>query len=138
MDLDPVEYVLIEFPGNQFRGDIAPAIAELVERGLIHIIDVVFVSKAADGEVTWFEYDALDEGQAFAMIEGDADGLVNDDDIVEMAADLTPDSSALLIVWEDTWASALGRAVRDAGGRIVAGERIPHEVVEAAFAGIDD
>lgn len=137
MELDPVEYVLIEFPGNQFRGEIAPAIADLVDRRLVHIIDLVFVKKDADGDVTWFEYDDLAEAAEFGHIDGDADGLMNDDDIAEIAAELAPDSSALLIVWEDTWASELGRAVRAAGGRLIAGERIPHEVVEAAFAGLD-
>jgi hypothetical protein len=77
MELDPVEYVIIEFPGNRFTGEIAPAIAALVDRGLVHIIDLVFVRKDADGSVTYFEYDDLDELAGFAEIDGETDGLLD-------------------------------------------------------------
>jgi Family of unknown function (DUF6325) len=133
MELDPVEYVIIEFPGNRFTGDIAPAIAALVDRGLVHIIDLVFVRKDADGVVTYFEYDDLDELKGFAEIEGEADGLLSDADIAEMSVDLASDSSAIFIMWEDTWARDLGRAVRNAGGQLIAGGRIPYQAVEAAL-----
>ncbi len=135
MELDPVEYVIIEFPGNRFTGEIAPAIAALVDRGLVHIIDLVFVRKDADGAVTYFEYDDLDELSGLAEIDGEADGLLSDTDIAEMAVDLAPNSSALFVVWEDTWAGDLGRAVRKAGGALVAGGRIPYQIVDAALAG---
>ena len=138
MQFDPIEYVIIEFPGNRFTGEIAPAIADLVDRGLIHILDLVFVRKDADGTVTAFEYDDLEEGAAFAAIEGEAGGLMTDEDIEELAATLADDSSALFIVWEDTWAGELGRAIRGAGGILRAGERIPADVVEAVLADIDD
>ena len=133
MELDPVEYVIIEFPGNGFTGEIAPAIATLVDRGLVHIIDLVFVRKEPDGSVRYFEYDDLDELAGFAEIEGETDGLLSDTDIAEMAVDLAPDSSALFVVWEDTWAGDLGRAVRKAGGALVAGGRIPYQIVDAAL-----
>ncbi len=135
MELDPVEYVIIEFPGNRFTGEIAPAIAALVDRGLVHIIDLVFVRKDADGSVTYFEYDDLDELSGFAEIDGEADGLLSDTDIAEMAVDLAPDSSALFVVWEDTWAGDLGRAVRKVGGELIAGGRIPYQIVDEALAG---
>jgi uncharacterized membrane protein len=137
MVLDPVEYVIIEFPGNRFTGEIAPALADLVDEGVVRILDLVFVQKDADGSITFFEYDELEELEAFGDIEGEADGLMSDEDIVELAADLAPDSSALFIVWEDKWAAPLGRAIRNAGGRLLAGERIPHEVVSAALTSID-
>jgi hypothetical protein len=133
MELDPVEYVIIEFPGNRFTGEIAPAIAALVDRGLVHIIDLVFVRKDADGSVTYFEYDDLDELAGFAEIDGETDGLLSDTDVAELAVELAPDSSALLVVWEDAWAGDLGRAVREAGGALVAGGRIPYQVVDAAL-----
>lgn len=137
MTIGPVEYVLIAFPGNRFRGEIAPAFTDLVESGTIRIIDLVFVKKDGDGTVTTFEYDALDETVAFIDVPGEASGALSEDDIVRAATTLAPDSSAALIVWEDTWATPLASAIRDAGGVIVAGERIPHDVVESALAQID-
>lgn len=134
MDLAPVEYVIIEFPSDSPDPEVAPAIADLVERKLVRILDLVFVRKDAEGAVSWYEYDERDDLAAFADIDGDADGLMGDDDIVELAEDLPVDCSALFIVWEDLWAADLGRAVRRAGGRLTAGERIPHEVVAAALA----
>ena len=100
---------MIAFPGNRFKGEIVPAMAELVSNGVVHILDVVFIKKDADGLVTSFEYDGLDEG-------------------------LEPDSSAALIVWEHRWAARVAQAIRDAGGRIVGGERVPHEIVQGALA----
>ena len=132
----PVEYVVIDFPGNQFKGEIAPAIADLVERGVIRIIDLVFVKKDADGSVTYFEFDEEDETATFAHIDAEIDGVVSDEDISEIASSVPPDSSALLLVFEDLWATELGRAVRNAGGELIAGGRIPHDLVEAAVAGL--
>lgn len=138
MSLAPVEYVVIGFPGNQLGADIAPAIATLVEDGTIRILDLVHVRRDADGEVAWSEYDDLEEvAAAFADIEGEAGGLLTTADIEEIAASLAPDTSALVVVWEDRWASGFGRAIRAAGGRLVTGRRIAPEVVEAALADLD-
>jgi hypothetical protein len=138
VDLGPVEYVLIDFPGNRFTGHIVPALASLVESGTVRILDLVFISKDADGAVTTFEFDQLDDELGYAAIEGAADGVMSDEDLTIAAAGLDPESSALLIVWEDRWAAELAAAVRAAGGRILAGERIPHEIAVAALEGIDD
>jgi hypothetical protein len=135
VSLAPVEYVVIGFPGNQLGADIAPAIATLVEQGTVHILDLVHVRRDADGQVAWSEYDALEEvAEAFADIEGEAGGLLTAEDIEEIAASLAPDTSALVIVWEDRWAGEFGRAIRAAGGRLVTGRRIAPEVVESALA----
>lgn len=134
MELAPVEYVIIEFPSDRADPDVADSIAGLIERGLVRVLDLVFVRKDPEGNVSWFEYDELDELAVLAEVEGEVDGLMGDEDIVELAEDLPPGCSGLFIVWEDLWAADLGRAVRQAGGRLVAGERIPHEVVQAALA----
>jgi Family of unknown function (DUF6325) len=136
--MGPVEYVVIGFPGNRFKGEIVPAVAELVDNDIVRIIDVVFIKKDADGNVTIFEYDVLDDvlGFGFADVEGEAGGVLNDEDLELAAETLTPDSSAALIVWEHRWAVRAAQAIRDAGGRILAGERVPDEVVEQALAGI--
>jgi len=133
MPIGPVEYIVIGFPENRFTGAIVPALTDLVESGTIHIIDLVFVSKAADGTVTSFEFDALEELVDYAGLDGEAGGLLNDEDIELAAEALEPNSSAALLVWEDTWAAPLANALRDAGGVLLGGERIPHEIVQAAF-----
>jgi uncharacterized membrane protein len=137
--IGPVEYLVIGFPGNRFKGEIVPAIAELVDNGLIRIIDVAFIKRDADGTVTVFEYDALDDVLefGFADVEGEAGGVLNDEDLELAAETLEPDSSAALLVWEHRWAARVAQAIRDAGGRIIAGERVPHEIVEKALAGLE-
>lgn len=134
--ISPVEYVIIEFPGDASRTTVAPAIADLVERGLVRILDLLFVNKDGAGKVSSFEYDELDEGAAFADIDGEADGMLSDEDVAEMAAGLAPGSSALFVLFEDLWATELGRAVRDAGGELIAGGRIPRAIVEEAVAAL--
>ena len=132
MDVGPVEYVVIEFPGNQFNGEVAPALARLVESGTVRIIDLVFVLKDADGNVTSLEYDELGEvAAAFADIDGDADGMLSDEDVAEIAAGLHDNSSALLLLFEDLWAKEFTAAVLDSGGELVAGGRIPRDLIDA-------
>jgi hypothetical protein len=135
--IGPVEYVLIAFPGNEFTGGIAPAISDLVASGTVRILDLVFISKSADGTVTSFEYDDNPLTAAFAEIDGEADGFLDEEDILAAADGLDADSSALLIVWEDLWASKLGAEILASGGQLVAGGRVPHVVVENLFAVLD-
>jgi len=135
-EIGPVEYVVIGFPGNRFKGEIVPAIKELEDNGIVHILDVVFIKKDAEGAVTWFEYDGLEDvlEYGFEEIDGEAGGVLNDEDLQLVAEALEPDSSAALIVWEHRWAARVAKAIRDAGGRIVAGERVPQDLVEGALA----
>src|SRR4029450_4290995 len=132
----PVEYVVVAFPGNRFKGEIVPAVAELVDHDVVRIIDVAFFKKDADGNTTMFEYDMLDDVLefGFADVDGEAGGVLNDEDLELVAETLEPDSSAVLIVWEHRWATRVAQAIRDAGGRIIAGERVPEEIVEQALA----
>ena len=134
MSIGPVEYMIFGFPGNHFRGEIAPALGRLIESKTIRIIDLIFIKKDADGSVTSFEFDQLDELAPFASLEGEAGGLVSPEDINYAAAALEPDSSAALIVWEDTWATEFAEAIRNADGVVIEGARIPYDLVQAAFA----
>ena len=136
MGIGPVEYGVVAFPGNQFKGEIAPALGELVESGTIRIIDLAFVIKDNDGNVAAAEIeDAGSEVlRAFEAITYQRDGLISENDIAEIAAALDPNSSALIMVWEDLWATKLSDAVRNAGGIVVALERVPRDVVEEAIA----
>ncbi len=133
-EIGPVDYAVIAFPGNQFKGEIAPAIGELVDAGTIRVIDIAFVGKDADGTAVAMELTELDPtvqaGLDRAGIE--VGGLFNEDDLMDVAEELEPNSSAAVLVWENVWARKVSQAMRDAGGELITFERLPHEVVQAA------
>jgi uncharacterized membrane protein len=135
MGIGPVEYMVVAFPGNKFKGEIAPALRELVESGTIRIIDLAFVHKDENGDVVAVELE--DEGseifQAFQAVTMDRDGLVNDDDLMDIGAALDANSSAAILVWEDLWATRFADAVAGAGGVLVDIQRVPRDVVRAAI-----
>ena len=133
-EIGPVDYAIVAFPGNKFRGEIAPAIGELVDAGTIRIIDIAFGGKNADGETVAMELTELDpDVQAGLETAGiEVGGLFSDDDLLDAARSLERDSSAALLVWENVWARKVAQAMRDAGGELLAFERLPHEVVQAA------
>ena len=133
-EIGPVDYLIVGFPGNKFTGEIAPAIADLVDAGTIRVIDIAFVAKDGDGNAVAMELTELDpEVQAGLEQAGiEVGGLLNEDDLMDIAADLEPNSSAALLVWENVWARNVAQAMRDAGGVMLAFERLPHDVVQAA------
>jgi hypothetical protein len=133
-EIGPVEYLIVAFPGNRFRGEIAPALAKLVDAGTIRIIDVAFVGKDEDGEVAAFELMDLDPDvrEGLENLGVDVQGMLNEDDLNAAAEELEPNSSAALLVWEDVWAKEVAQAMRDAGGVLFDFGRLPHEVVQAA------
>jgi hypothetical protein len=134
MTIGPVEYAVFAFPGNRFTGEIAPAIADLVEAGTIRIIDLAFVIKDADGSIAAMEISELGEAAAAFEAAGAAPGgLLNEEDLVAAGEELGPNSSAALFVWEDVWATRLAEAIRDSGGEVLDHDRLPHEVVQAAL-----
>lgn len=133
-EIGPVDYAIVAFPGNRFRGEIAPAIADLVEAGTIRLIDVTFVAKDDDGTVAFFELEGLDP-EVRAGLENlgiEATGLFNEEDIQAAGEELEPGSSAALLVWENVWARRVAQAIRDAGGVLLDFDRLPHDVVQAA------
>jgi uncharacterized membrane protein len=138
MSIGPVEFLTIAFPGNNFDGRIIPELEKLVASGTVRIIDLVFISKDADGSITTFEYEDLEgDAAAFGHLDGEAGDLISDEDIELAAEDLDPDSSAVFLLWEDCWATPFADAVRAADGVILAGGRIPHDAVLAAIAAAD-
>ena len=134
-EIGPVEYMAVAFPGNKFKGEIAPALKELVDSGTIRIIDLAFVTKDADGNIVAMEVEELDSdaGKAFAALQAEIGDLVNADDLQAVGEVLEPNSSAAVLVWEDVWAAKLAKSLRDAGGILLDLERVPHEVVQAAL-----
>jgi uncharacterized membrane protein len=131
----PVEYLVVKFPGNKFKGEIVPALGELVDNGTIRIIDLVFIYKDADGNVSAVEIEELDQDQASGIGEvADVGGLLNDEDIELASQGLENNSSGAVLLFENVWAAKLAAALRGADGELVANERIPHDIVEAARA----
>lgn len=136
-DLAPVEYIVIDFPGNRFDGSIVPALVDLVDKRTVRILDLVFVQKDDDGTVDCYEFDQLDELGDFGALDGDSGDVLSDDDVLALADDIPTGSSALFIVWEDLWAADLGRAVRNAGGEVLIGGRLPHQLVSDIISNIE-
>jgi uncharacterized membrane protein len=135
MGFGPIEYGVVAFPGNQFKGEIAPALGDLVKSNTIRILDLAFVMKDAEGNVVGVELE--DAGsqvmQAFESITFQRDGLISDDDMAEIGTTLDANSSAMIMVWEDVWATRLSEAVQNAGGIVVDLQRVPRELVQAAI-----
>ncbi len=133
-EIGPVDYAIIAFPGNQFRGAIAPALADLVDAGTIRIIDAAFVGKDEDGNILAFELTELapDVQEALDTLGIEVEGLFNEDDIQAAGEELEPNSSACLLIWENVWARNVAQAMRDAGGVLLDFDRLPHDVVQAA------
>jgi uncharacterized membrane protein len=131
-----VNYLVVAFPENRFSGQIAPAIAELVENGTIRVIDIAFVMKDESGEVAALEYSELapEIQEAFERVGGSGGGLFNEDDLMAAGEELEPNSSAALLVWENIWATKVRDAISDAGGVVLDFDVIPGPVVDAARA----
>src|SRR3954464_4152360 len=106
MSRGPVEYVIIGFPGNEFKGEIVPALADLVDSGTVRIIDLVFVGKTEDGDVVSFEVDGGHaQLEVFNSLDGEVGDFIGDEDVAHAAAALEPGTSAALLLWEDLWAA---------------------------------
>ena len=132
MGVGPVEYVILEFPGSHFKSEIVPALAKLIDSRTVRIIDLIFILKDGDGNVTTFEFDQLEELAPFSTLEGEISGLINQEDVAYAADALEPNTSAAILVWEDTWATEFAEAVWNAGGVMLEGARIPTELIETA------
>ena len=133
--LGPVDWIVVEFPGSRFNGEIAPALADLVERDLIRVLDLLVLKKDADGTLEAFELGDLEEGEVGELRshEKDLAMLLSEDDVNAVAAAIEPGSSAAVLVWENKWAAPFGTAVRRSGGQLVASGRIPVQAILSAI-----
>jgi uncharacterized membrane protein len=130
MPLGPVDVYIIGFPGNNFRGEIVPAILEQVEKGVIRVVDLLFVAKDLEGNVAVLQIEDLGpEGAAFAEVDVVSSGALNEEDADEVAEDIPAGSSALLIAYENTWMQDLVLAFARADAVVIDQIRIPADVV---------
>ena len=136
MSIGPVEYIILGFPGNKFNGEVAPELGKLVDSGLIRILDLVFITKDEQGDVAAVEFEDHHDVALFAALDGEVGGLISDEDVEYAAAELEPNSSAALLIWEDVWATPFVEALRASGAVLIEGSRIPHDLIEAAQSGL--
>ena len=136
--IGPVDVAVIVFDGSQFNGDVAPALAELNENGTVRIVDLAFVRKELDGAITVIEVGDTELGGAFEAFGRTQFDLLSDEDLAEISEGFEPGTSALIIVWENTWAARFAAAVRDSKGEVVLLERLPRESVMRAVAALDE
>jgi uncharacterized membrane protein len=138
-ELGPVELLFVEFPGNQFTGEIVPALRELIDAGTIRVIDLVFVAKDADGNSVGIELEDLhpDQRSAFNSLVDDLAGLISDEDVEDLADALEPNSSAALLLFENAWATKFRDALVNSGGQLLARIPIPQETLDEVQAARD-
>ena len=131
--MGPVEVLVIGFPGSRFNGDIVPTLVDVVERGIISIVDAILVSRDEDGGLTVVELEEEGVGPevaALAALVDEVHDLVSDEDVEALAADIEPGSSAAVLVFEHTWALPLRDAVAGSGGVVLSQLRVPGAVVD--------
>ena len=133
--IGPVSCAVFGFPGSNFKGAIAPALADLVDKGTIRVLDLVFAMKDKEGDVAVVELQDLDaEQRAFwAGITDEPSGLLTEEDVDAISDVLEPGDAAAMLIWEDVWAGPFAQAVRNADGELIMLERIPYDLVVAAL-----
>jgi hypothetical protein len=137
-EMGPIDYVVIEWPGKQPKGDVAPMIIDLVDRGLIRILDVALMVKGDDGSVAALDLGEINGDSAgFGEFQGASTGLLGQSDLEEAASALAPGTAAAILMWENRWAAPVAVAIRKSGGQLVASGRIPIQGILAALEALD-
>ncbi len=133
-EMGPIDYLLVEWPGRQPNGEAIPYLVDLVDRGLIRILDLAFIAKDAEGNVAFLDIEDLgDRVVELAVLEGASSGLIDEGDRSAAAEVLEPGTSAALLIFENAWAGPFAAAVRRSGGQLVANGRIPIQAMLAAL-----
>ena len=135
-EMGPIDYIVVEWPGRQPNGEAAPLLVDLVESGIIRVLDLAFITKDEDGSVAGVEIsEVADQVAEMKVFEGASSGVLTEDDTSAAAEALEPGTSAALLVYENAWAGPFAAAVRRSGGQLVANGRIP---VQAFLAALDE
>lgn len=130
-EMGPIDWILIEWPGQQPSGEAVPHLLDLVDRGLVRIIDIAFIAKDDDGNTVALDLSAVPD--EFDVFDGASADVIDDDDVADAAAALDNGTSAALIMWENSWAAPFASAIRRNGGEVVASGRIPVAELAAAL-----
>jgi len=139
-ELGPVDWIVVEFPGSKFNGEIAPALVDLDKRGIVRILDLVLLRKGTDGSLEAYELTELDDSEIGELrsYEAALAMLLSEDDVAAIAEAVDPGSSAAVLVFENSWAAPFASAVRRSGGQLVASGRIPIQALLAAIEADDE
>lgn len=130
----PIDFVLVEFPGDKPLDEAADALAAIVDSGVVSLYDILAIRKEADGTFSGIDIaDLGDAGMSFSAFTGARSGLVGDDDVAAAANAMEPGTVAVLLVYENSWARPFVAAARDAGGQMIASQRLPAQDVMAAL-----
>ena len=134
-ELGPVDYIVVEFPGSKFNGEVAPALIDLVDRDIIRVLDLILIVKEEDGSFDAIEIADLDHSEAGELrrLETHIAELLSEEDVMSLTAAIEPGSTAALLVYENKWAAPFASAVRHSGGQLVANGRIPIQALVAAL-----
>jgi len=137
--LGPISFLIVEFPGNRMTGEGFAELIELVDRGVIRILDLRFVSRTDDGDILAIELSDLDVDGTFdlAVFEGVSSGLIDDTDLADAKDAIAPGSSAAVLIFENRWATNFVEALRGSGAELVAAGYIPLDAIAAALDSTD-
>jgi hypothetical protein len=136
-ELGPIDFLVIEFPESHLTGEGLTALIDLVDRGIIRVLDLVFVERRTDGTVVRLHIDEKDDKAVLAPFSGASSGLLGDEDLTAVGDVLVPGAWAAVLVYENTWAGPLAGALRRAGGQLVANGRLPVQALLAALDAIE-
>jgi hypothetical protein len=136
--MGPIDYLVVEFPGNQMTGKGLPMLVDLVDRGIIRILDLVFIHKDTDGAVTVLAMQDVGEGTELSVFDGVSSGLLDEGDLAEAANAVEPGNSAGVLVYENRWAAPFAAELRKGGAQMVAYGRIPVNAILAALEALTD
>ncbi|MEU2423572.1 DUF6325 family protein [Streptomyces sp. NPDC007851] len=138
-EMGPVDYLVIEFPGNRMTGEAFPLLVDLADRRIVRILDLAFLRKDTDGSVTALEVrDLGDDAAELTVFEGASSGLLDEGDLAEAGNALEPGNSAAVLVYENLWAAPLAGALRRSGAQLVANGRIPVQALLASLDAVDE
>jgi hypothetical protein len=133
--LGPISYLIVEFPGNKMTGEGLPILVDLVDRGLIRILDLRFITRDADGSTQFIDLQDIDRDGTFdvAVFDGVSSGLLDESDISDATSVIEPGSSAGILIFENRWATPFTQALRRGNAQLVAAGYIPHDILAASL-----
>ena len=139
MGLGPIEVLVVGFPGNRFTGGVLPELQRLVDEGVITVVDGLVIRKDGNGDIDYLEIEQIDPGDdvaPLAALLAEADGLLSEEDVMEFATGLEPNSTAAALVFEHTWAKPFRDEIVNSGGVLLANMRVPGMVVDEVLAAV--
>jgi hypothetical protein len=139
VEIGPIDYLVVEWPpGRQPTGAALPMLVDLVDRGVIRLLDLAFLRRNEDGTVRQVELDEIGPDPELTMFEGASSGMIDDDDLRAAAEAIDPGASAALLIYENAWAAPFATAVRRGGAQLVATGRIPMNAIIATLDELEE